>query len=298
MAETDSKFALSCGDLLRFQESGIVGPFRLLADHEVESVLRKLSIAKAKLFFWHRILSRSLFLTKFFIDTRWGKATWHKGMHLVSPVTYALSTAPVILDKIESILGPNLVQWGSDFITQKPGRLHRWHVDADCLECDGITVWLALENLNEMTAMKVISRSHRLPVHPAQLRSSYGLDTSDDDAVVKSARELDFTCELNTLNAKPGEFFIFFGRVWHSIRNRSQHPRSAITFQYSPTRAKVKMPAAGYEFPFVWDSRTVPCCLVRGIDEYGRNVLVDPPIRVCQSHFRGRDTLLDQELPK
>jgi non-heme Fe2+,alpha-ketoglutarate-dependent halogenase len=199
-------------------------------------------------------------------------------MHLVSPTAYALSTNEAILDKIQSILGPNLVQWGSDFISQKPGRLHRWHIDADCLECEGVTVWLALDNLDDMTAMKVISGSHRLPVHPVQLSSSCGLDTSDDDAVVKSARELDSTCKLMTLKAKPGEFFIFFGRVWHSIRNRSQQPRSAITFQYSPTRAKVKMPAAGYEFPFVWDSRPVPCCLVRGIDEHGLNLLVNPPM--------------------
>ena len=279
MAETESNYALSSEELENFRESGIVGPFHLLADHEVEPVLRKLSIAKAKLFFWHRLLSRSLFLKNFFIDRRWGKAKWFKGMHLVSPTTYALSSSPVILDKIESILGPNVVQWGSILITQKPLRLHDWHVDLDCLECDGITVWLALKNLNEMTAMKVINRSHRLPVHPAQLRSSYGLDTSDDDAVVRSAQKLDSACELNILDAKPGEFYIFYGRVWHSIQNRSQQPRSAITFQYSPTSAKVKKPTTAYEFPVVWDSRPVPCCLVRGADEYGRNLLVDLPNR-------------------
>ena len=278
MTEKNSKFALSSDELREFKRSGIAGPFRLLADHELETVFRKLRLAKAKLFFWDRILSRSLLLTNFFAHARWGKATWHKGMHLISPITYGLSTNEVILDKIQSILGRNLVQWGSILITQKPGILHSWHVDAECLECEGITVWLALDNLSDMTAMKVISGSHRLEVHPAQLSSSCGLDTSDDDAVLKSARELDLTCELKTLKAKPGEFFIFFGRVWHSIRNRSQQPRSAITFQYSPTRSKVKMPAAGYEFPFVWDSRPVPCCLVRGVDEYGLNLLVHAPM--------------------
>jgi hypothetical protein len=65
MAETKSNYALSNEDLQKFQESGIVGPFRLLADHEVESVLRKFSIAKAKLFFWRRIFSRSWFLKEF-----------------------------------------------------------------------------------------------------------------------------------------------------------------------------------------------------------------------------------------
>ena len=50
MAETKSNYALSNEDLQKFQESGIVGPFRLLADHEVESVPRKLSIAKANYF--------------------------------------------------------------------------------------------------------------------------------------------------------------------------------------------------------------------------------------------------------
>src|SRR5215510_4730220 len=113
MAEAESNFSLSREDLQKFQESGIGGPFRLLEAHEVESLLAKLSIAKAKLFFFDRILSRSLFLTNFFIYTRWGKATWSKGLHLVSPVAYALAKNPMIIDKIESILGPNLLHWGA-----------------------------------------------------------------------------------------------------------------------------------------------------------------------------------------
>ena len=278
MAKTESKFNLSYEDLQKFRDSGMVGPFRLFADNEIESVHRKLITAKARLFFWHRILSRSLLLKNVFSETRWGKAKWEKGMHLVSPVTYAISTNSVILDKIDSIHGPNILQWGSVLITQRPKVMHRWHVDADCLECDGVTVWLALKNVNEMTAMKVITRSHHLPVHPAQLNSSYALDTSDDNAVLKSARDLDSTCEINVLDVKPGEFVIFSGRIWHSIQNRSRQSRSAIIFQYSPTRAKVKMPVDdGYQFPVVWDSRPVSCCLVRGTDEYGRNLIVKPP---------------------
>jgi hypothetical protein len=277
MPKTMTTFLLSAEDLRKFRDSGIVGPFQLLAEHRVESVHRKLRIAKAKLFFWHRILSRSLLLNNCFSKTRWGKAKWEKGMHLVSSATYALSTHAVILDKIESIHGSNILHWGSMLITQRPRAMHRWHVDADCLECDGITVWLALKNINEMTAMKVIPQSHHLPVHPQQLEFSLGLDTSDDNAVLKTARELNSTCEINVLDVKPGEFVIFSGRLWHSIYNRSRQSRSAITFQYSPTRAKVKMPANGYQFPFMWDSRPVSCCLVRGTDEYRRNLIVKPP---------------------
>jgi hypothetical protein len=243
----------------------------------MEPILRKLIIDKAKLFFWYRVLSRSLFLKNFLFETRWGRAKWAKGMHLVSPVTYALSTNSVILDKIESIQGPNLLQWGSLLITQRPGVMHHWHVDADCLECDGITVWLALKNVNEMTTMKVITQSHHLPVHPEQLESSNGLDIRDDNAVLNAARAFDSTCEMQRLNVQPGEFVIFAGRLWHSIHNRSRYPRSAILFQYAPTRATVKMSANEYRFPFVWDDRPVSCCLVRGTDEYGRNPLVNPP---------------------
>jgi Phytanoyl-CoA dioxygenase (PhyH) len=277
VAKTESTFHLSCEDLQKFRDTGIVGPFRLVTPHEIEPILKRLIIDKTKLFFCHRVLSRSFLLKNILSEARWGKAKWEKGMHLVSPVTYALSTNSVILDKIESIHGPNLLQWGSLLITQRPGVMHSWHVDADCLECDGITVWLALKNVNEMTAMKVITRSHHLPVHPAQLENSNGLDTSDDNAVLESARALDSTCEMNVLDVKPGEFVILSSSLWHSIQNRSQHPRSAIILQYSPTRTKVKMPVNEYQFPFVWDDRPVSCCLVRGIDEYGRNLLVNPP---------------------
>ena len=290
MAKTESKFNLSNEDLQKFRDSGIVGPFRLLADHELKSLLRKLRLARAKLFFWHRILSRSLLLKSLFAEARWGKAKWQKGMHLVSPVTYALSTNSVILDKIESIHGTNILLWGSMLITQRPGAMHYWHADAECLECDGITVWLALKNINEMTAMKVITGSHRFSVHPGQLESSYGLDTNDDNAVLKSARELDSTCEVNVLDVKPGEFVILSGRIWHSIENRSRHSRSAIIFQYSPTRAKVKMPVDVNQFPVVWDSRPVSCCLVRGTDEHGGNLIVKPskwmPKRISEASSR------------
>jgi Phytanoyl-CoA dioxygenase (PhyH) len=277
MARTEPKFNLSCEDLQTFRDSGMVGPFRLVPDYEIASILRKLILDKAKMFFCHRVLSRSFFLKNFFSEARWGKAKWEKGLHLVSPLTYALATNSLILDRIESIHGPNLLQWGSMLITQRPGVMHSWHVDADCLDCDGITVWLALKNVNETTAMKVITRSHHLPVHPDQLESSNELDLSDDHAVLQSARALDSTCEMHALDVKPGEFVIFTGRLWHSIHNRSRHPRSAILFQYSPTSAKVKMPANGYQFPFVWDDRPVSCCLVRGTDEYGRNLIVKPP---------------------
>jgi hypothetical protein len=45
--DADLKFPLSGEELLKFKGSGIAGPFRLLADHEVKAVLRRLSIAKA-----------------------------------------------------------------------------------------------------------------------------------------------------------------------------------------------------------------------------------------------------------
>ena len=276
MAKAVTEFSLSSQELQKFHDLGVVGPFRLLEDSCIEPVHRQLRLAKAKLFFWHRILSRSLVLDNFLPKTRWGKAKWKKGMHLVSSVTYALSTHAAILDKIESIHGSNILQWGSMLITQRPSVMHRWHADIDCLECDGITVWLALKNVTEMTAMKVITRSHHLPVHPGQLESSHGLDTSDDNAVLKSARALDSTCEINVLDVKPGEFIIFSGQIWHSIHNRSPQTRSAITFWYSPTRAKVKMPVDEYQLPIVWDSRPTACCLARGTDEYGRNLIVKP----------------------
>src|SRR5262245_44768287 len=98
MSKGESKFSLSREEIQKFQELGIVGPFQLLEESGIESVLRKLRIAKTKLFFWHRTLSRSLLLNNFFSETQWGKAKWEKGMHLVSPVTYALSTNAAILD--------------------------------------------------------------------------------------------------------------------------------------------------------------------------------------------------------
>ena len=74
--------------------------------------------------------------------------------HLLHPPLYDLLFQPRILDAVESILGPNLLVWGSGFFYKKPrdGGFVSWHQDS--------TYW-GLERFDIVTAWVAITPSRR-----------------------------------------------------------------------------------------------------------------------------------------
>jgi non-haem Fe2+, alpha-ketoglutarate-dependent halogenase len=273
-------FFLTEDELQQFKELGVVGPFHLLDPHEVDSVTKKLTSAKRKFFFANNILSRIPQLQAQFSEAKWGKAKWHKGIHVSAPLVYKLATESAILDRMSSILGQDILLWSSIVLNIKPSDRPAWHTDAelrDWNQWEGATSWLALSNVDEHSGMKVITRSHCLPITIEEIRQKSGLDAFDDDAVLQAAHQFDPKCECIAINTKPGEFFIFATRVWHTGRKSAQQKiRNSIIFQYSKPSVEVKMPVSP-DIPVVWDTRSLPCILVRGSDEYGKNRLVAPP---------------------
>jgi non-haem Fe2+, alpha-ketoglutarate-dependent halogenase len=268
-------------ELEQFEELGFMGPFPLLKPEVVDYVTQQLTVAKRQLFFANTILSRISPLRKKFSEARWGKAKWHKGIHVTEPLIYELATESAILTRVSAIIGPDILLWGSMVLNIKPSdRAPAWHTDAELRDWDhrqAATAWVALSNVDENSGMKVITRSHRIPVSLEELRQKSYIDTFDDHAVLQAAREFDPECECIAVNTKPGEFFIFATRAWHTGRKSTQEKvRNSVIFQYSKPSIAVKMPV-NPEPPVVWDSRSIPCILVQGNDDYGQNTLVAPP---------------------
>ncbi|RUT00247.1 non-ribosomal peptide synthase [Dulcicalothrix desertica PCC 7102] len=268
-------------ELQEFEELGIVGPFTLLDPNQVDSITKKLTVEKRKFFFANNIISRIPLLKDQLSEASWGKGKWHKGLHASAPLVYKLATESVIVDRIASIIGQDILLWSAMVLNVKPSdRNPSWHTDAelrDWSQWEGATAWLALSNVDEQSGMKVITRSHRLPLTSEEVRQKLGVNTSDDDAILQAAREFDPKCECVSVNTKPGEFFIFATRAWHTGRkSATQKVRNSVIFQYSKPCVEIKMPVHP-DPPVVWDSRSLPCILVRGNDEYGKNRLVKPP---------------------
>ncbi|MDJ0897654.1 MAG: phytanoyl-CoA dioxygenase family protein [Xenococcus sp. MO_188.B8] len=270
--------SLNDKELQQFQELGFVGPFNFLEPQDVDSLTASKSFIKRSL--WEKIVLKIARITE--IQDRklpsffWGKARWNKGLHVALPEFYKLSTNPVILDKVSSILGDNILQWSAHILNKKPSNDYCWHRDVELLEIKGVTVWLALTNVTKQSSIAIITGSHEFLSYPQELRSNSGLNITDDYAVLEEAQKLNSKCELISVDIKPGEFFIFAGSLWHSAKNSSSVERTAIIFQYSPPSEKIQIPITN-DPPILWKSSSPPCLLLKGKNEYDHNLIVLPP---------------------
>ena len=277
--DTCIKNSLSEEELQKFRELGFAGPFKFIEPQYVDSITQELKEAEAKALIGKRLLAKIVKIPNrhepCFV---WGKAKWDKGLHAAVPQINKLSTNPIILDKVESIIGENILQFSAHILSKKSNINFTWHGDVETIEWEGVTAWIALSGVTKQSCMSIITRSHNLPnyTYPQELNKNFGLDQTDDQAVLEAAQKLDPKCELLSVDTKPGEFFIFSGRLWHSAKNSSSLERTSMIFQYCQPSETVKIPV-NLSPPLVWKSTPAPCLLVRGKDEYGHNLIVPPP---------------------
>lgn len=271
--------SLNESELQQFQELGFVGPFKLIQPQDVDSITKELKQVKARAFLRRRLLAKIAKIPDRQVPSFvWGKAQWDKGLHAATPKVQQLSNNPVILDKVASILGEDLLLWSSHILSKKSTNNFSWHGDVEHIEWQGVTVWLALANVSQHSCMSVITRSHNLPdyTYPQELAKNCGLDCTSDRAVLEAAQKLDPRCELLSVDTKPGEFFMFAGKIWHSAKNSTPLERNAMIFQYSAPSQTVRIPI-DCNPPILWKSSPPPCLLVKGKDKYGYNLVVAPP---------------------
>lgn len=267
---------LSKAELNQFKTLGFAGPFRLIESEQVDSVTKELAAEKTKFFFLNRILSRFPGLHQNLLEARWGKAKWHKGIHAVSKKVYQMSTESAITDRVASIIGEDIILWGSLMLTVKPSDNPSWHVDAECRGWDlfeGASVWLALSDVDQQSCMRVVTRSHNLMVSPEELKHT-GLDIYDDQAVLQAVRKFEPESECIPVRTQPGEFFIFARHLWHT-GGKGAKVRNSLLLQYARPSTTIRKPLT-FNPPIKWDSRAVPCVLVRG-DNQDKKVLISPP---------------------
>jgi hypothetical protein len=196
---------------------------------------------------------------------------WFKSMHAYVPTFYDITCHPAIVDRMVSILGPDVIAWGATLLRAVPGKTHRWHVDVEHRHWDGVSVFLGLENIEPRSTLKVISGSHHMPEPPL----AYGV-TDDDSQALAAVRSQVPVSEIVPVPVKPGEFFIFAGRMWHGSHNSATLPRIAMIIHYSRPDAHIRVPTDWNE-PINWHPARPPCVLVAGEDRAGVNRLVARP---------------------
>lgn len=181
---------------------------------------------------------------------------------------YRLAAHPQVLDAVESILGPDVLIWGSRWFPKQPRdpAFVAWHQDATYWGLQPpnlVTAWIALtESTRANGCMRVVPGTHIEPMLPQRETDdpNNALSRGQEIAVeVDEARAVD-------LQLQPGELSLHHVGIVHgSQANNSDHPRIGIAVRYlSPD---VRQDGSERQFAI----------LARGVDRYGHFELLDPP---------------------
>lgn len=187
--------------------------------------------------------------------------------HLLFTWANEIARNQKVLDAIESLLGPDILLWGSSFFIKEPGTTSyvSWHQDATYWGLDGsdvVTAWVALADAPvESGAMKFWPGSHK------QLQIEHK-DTFHEDNLLSRGQEIAVDVpdsEGVDVPLKAGEMSLHHVLLVHgSEPNRSSDRRIGFALRYIPTRlAQTKT-----------RDRAM---LVRGRDDYGNFELEPAP---------------------
>jgi non-heme Fe2+,alpha-ketoglutarate-dependent halogenase len=241
-------------DLSAYKTNGWVGSYAFLSAEEVNQITLAYLAKKNKF-----ILPSSLAMLS-------DEKVWFKSMHAIIPEVRKVVTHPAIVEKVKSILGNDVMLWGSTITTRVPEQNHRWHVDVEHLNWPGVSVFIGLSGASPLSTLKVVSKSHCINELPPKICGS-------DDLVKEHAQKFMDSPEIVSVNVNEGDFFIFDGLTWHGSENLSKKVRFSIIAQYTVPSSKIEIPA-NFDEPITWLDSQPPCILVSGEDKYGVNKLL------------------------
>jgi hypothetical protein len=83
---------------------------------------------------------------------------------------------PAIVDNVVRILGPNVMLWGADIITRRPGEAHPWHSYIESAKPANrtVTVWIGLENTTRESSLNLITHSQNFGETIQEVRHRLG----------------------------------------------------------------------------------------------------------------------------
>ncbi len=207
--------ALSAHDRAAFDERGVLFPFPVLAPADIAAALDVVA----------RIGAEAPDVRK--------RLLLHK-THLVSRTLWDLLFHPAIVDRVEGLVGPDVLVWGAGFFAKeaRSSDYVSWHQDAHYwgLEPDDIvTAWVALTDSSpDNGCMRVVAGSHRTPLPH--------VDTFAADNMLSRGQEIAVRVEdgqATDVVLKPGEMSLHHVRIAHgSEPNRSDRPRIGFVIRY------------------------------------------------------------------
>jgi non-heme Fe2+,alpha-ketoglutarate-dependent halogenase len=207
--------ALTEAQVARYETDGALHPLRVLAETEAAALLERLEAVEAR---------------------RAGRLppALNAKAHLLLPWLWELVHLPAIVDPVADLLGPDLLCFGTSFIS-KPGTDARhvtWHQDAThwhLSEPRGITAWIALTpSTRENGCVRVLPGTHRRVVAHRDSQDRLNMLGMREEVV----EPLDIDAAVDMALA-PGEMSIHHPLVIHgSEPNTSGARRTGFAIRY------------------------------------------------------------------
>ena len=234
-------FALSANEVTDYEKRGVLFPRPAIGAAAAQTLLENFEALERR------------------EGGRISKRTNHKP-HLLLTCLADLVRHATILDQVESVLGPNLLCWASDFFSKSPddGMRVTWHQDSTywgLSKPDIVTAWVAFTpSTVQSGCLRVVPGSHLRDQLP------HG-DTFAADNMLSRGQEISVKVdERDAVDVvlQPGQMSLHHVRLIHgSEPNRAEHRRIGFAIRYLPTSVR--------QISGLRDTAT----LVRGRDDYG-----------------------------
>ena len=232
----------------QYRDQGYFAPIRVLSGGEASGYRRQLEAAEA--------------------SGRLPAGALRSKSNLLLTWVDELVRHPSVLDAVESVIGRDLLCWGTSFFIKEPrnNSFVSWHQDLTYWGLDPadiVTAWLALsESTTENGAMRVVPGTHTSEVVPHK-------DTFAADNLLSRGQEISVEVDERravTLELQPGEMSLHHVKLIHgSDPNPSDKRRIGLAIRYVPTYVRQ---TAGM---------TDSAMLVRGDDKFGNFLAETPP---------------------
>ena len=247
---TKINFSLSRDEVNQFHKNGYLGPFRALPESEMDDIDTR--------------IQREVFET-----TGPNPNASVQSRHMDCPLIYRIASSPEIIERIASLIGPDIILWATHFFDKEPGGKEiPWHQDGNYWPLEpmlNMSAWLAIDDVNqENSCVQVIPESHK-KVFP-HIRSIEGMAFRQmaDPEAFDEAGKVDICL-------KRGEFFIFNEKLLHhSDANNSQRRRRGMTMRFTVPFVNIEQDGP----PLHPGHRAI---IVKGKDYMGFNKYCEPP---------------------
>lgn len=278
-------------DKLFFDENGYIGPFKVYEPEAVEEMWKKVRI---------QLLNKQ--------NAIYGGNKINYDRHLDVKALSDIASHPEIVRRVQSVLGPNILCWRTEWFPKYPGdQGTAWHQAESFVAFEGdkklvptqphegsweVTVWFAFTDATRETAcMKVLPGTHRTWYFDERRNVPYDPNTS-----MKGTGSGFFGYDFEKLKIDPnwkpdeskalymemraGQAIMFTSRCLHGSEPNTSKDRTrmGLAIRYVPTDVQIYPYHDGQftHFGEVFPLDKYAAMLVAGEDTFGHNKIVRP----------------------